>query len=210
MDKIKYSAYIVSFCCPLAVDACKRQPSLSMRRTEPSSSQQRLELARRFVDHKQEVGRGKKKKKNGLCDSVCDPVAAAAVWRHQHGGSRSRKMKKRYVDANRLRKMKKLKITEKLSERFAARRAASPGCCFCCALCVTYIYIFSAVVIPLTCLPHIPFPTPVSRLKPPSLELFFFFFFSLNHRHKLTLADIVYRERLHLCFSRHLLVSCFI
>lgn len=35
----------------------------------------------------------------------------------QHGGSRSHKMKKRYVDANRLRKMKKLKITEKLSER---------------------------------------------------------------------------------------------
>ncbi|XP_008395755.1 macoilin-1 isoform X1 [Poecilia reticulata] len=36
--------------------------------------------------------------------------------RHQHGGSRSHKMKKRYVDANRLRKMRRLKITEKLSE----------------------------------------------------------------------------------------------
>ncbi|KAF6717100.1 Macoilin [Oryzias melastigma] len=35
---------------------------------------------------------------------------------HQQCGSRSHKMKKRYVDANRLRKMKKLKITEKLSE----------------------------------------------------------------------------------------------
>lgn len=41
----------------------------------------------------------------------------SGVYLKRHGGSRSHKMKKRYVDANRLRKMKKLKITEKLSER---------------------------------------------------------------------------------------------
>ncbi|KAF7650692.1 hypothetical protein LDENG_00121680 [Lucifuga dentata] len=41
---------------------------------------------------------------------------AAAVSEEETGRSRSHKMKKRYVDANRLRKMKKLRITERLSE----------------------------------------------------------------------------------------------
>ncbi|KAG7259490.1 hypothetical protein CRUP_009778 [Coryphaenoides rupestris] len=36
---------------------------------------------------------------------------------YECGGNRRYKMKKRSVDANRLRKMKKIKLTEKLSER---------------------------------------------------------------------------------------------
>lgn len=44
-------------------------------------------------------------------------AAAAAVRPRRWGGDRSRKMKKRHADASRLRRMKKWKMTERLSER---------------------------------------------------------------------------------------------